>query len=341
MRNYYDNEELQLEISNYLSGHSTDEEKRELLAFLASDEEAARTFRKMSAAWALSSVPAFAKSEESNLLQIKERITTPAAAKPVRKIMPVWLKVAAAIILLLGCNYFWYTYTENLTELYTHTDAPYEIKAPAGSRTDIVLPDGTKVYLNAGSVLRYYGGFGINNRTVTLDGEGYFKVTKNAKIPFFVKTNDVQVRVVGTVFNVRAYDDDNYVMVSLLEGRVNLSASSYHEMKLFPDEQALYDKSTGRMEKMRTDASKACDWLSGRLSFDNTPFADIAHRLERKFQMKINIESERLKAERFSGSFNSNQNIHDILREINVEKQYAWKVSGDTIFITDRRKGVE
>lgn len=341
MRNYYDNEELQLEISNYLSGHSTDEEKRELLAFLASDEEAARTFRKMSAAWALSSVPAFAKSEESNLLQIKERITTPAAAKPVRKIMPVWLKVAAAIILLLGCNYFWYTYTENLTELYTHTDAPYEIKAPAGSRTDIVLPDGTKVYLNAGSILRYYGGFGINNRMVTLDGEGYFKVTKNAKIPFFVKTNDVQVRVVGTVFNVRAYDDDNYVMVSLLEGRVNLSASSYHEIKLFPDEQALYDKSTGRMEKMRTDASKTCDWLNGGLSFENAPFADIARRLERKFQVKINIESNRLKAEHFSGSFDSNQNINDILHEINVEEQYTWKVSGDTIFITDRRKGVE
>lgn len=341
MRNYYDNEELQLEISNYLSSHSTDEEKQELLAFLASDEEAARTFREMSAAWALSSVPSFAASEDSNLSRIKERIDLPAYSKPVRKIMPTWLKIAAAIILLLGCNYFWYTYTENLTELYTHTDTPYEIKAPAGSRTDIVLPDGTKVYLNAGSVLRYYGGFGINNRMVTLDGEGYFKVTKNAKIPFFVKTNDVQVRVVGTVFNVRAYDDDNYVMVSLLEGRVNLSASSYHEMKLFPDEQALYDKSTGRMEKMRTDASKACDWLSGRLSFDNTPFADIAHRLERKFQMKINIESERLKAERFSGSFNSNQNIHDILREINVEKQYMWKVSGDTIFIHDRRKGVE
>ena len=337
MIEYYDKEELELQISNYLSGNSTDEEKETLLAFLASNEAAARTFREMSAVWALSSVPSFAEIENSNLVRIKERMTAPASSKPVRKLIPVWLKVAAAVILLIGCNYFWYTYTENLTEVYTNADSPYEIKVPAGSRTNIVLPDGTEVSLNAGSVLRYHRGFGIRERNVTLDGEGYFKVAKNAEVPFFVKTNDVQVQVVGTVFNVRAYDDDNYVMVSLLEGRVNLSASANSVMKLFPNEQALYNKNTGRMEKLKT---KACDWLDGGLTFENASFADIAHRLERKFQVKISIESERLKAEHFSGSFDSNQNIYDILHEINVEKQYTWKVSGDTIFITDKRKGV-
>ena len=200
----------------------------------------------MSAVWAVSSVPAFAKVEDANLSQIKEKIAA-AEMKPVRsrKIVPVWLKVAAAIILLLGCNYFWYTYTENLTEVYTNADSPYEIKVPAGSRTNIVLPDGTEVSLNAGSVLRYCRGFGIRERDVTLDGEGYFKVAKNEKIPFFVNTNGVQVKVVGTVFNVRAYDDDNYVMVSLLEGRVNLATLSGSVMKLFPSEQAFYDKNTG------------------------------------------------------------------------------------------------
>ena len=316
MIEYYDKEELELQISNYLSGNSTDEEKETLLAFLASNEAAARTFREMSAVWALSSVPSFAEIENSNLVRIKERMTAPASSKPVRKLIPVWLKVAAA-----------------------NSDSPYEIKVPAGSRTNIVLPDGTEVSLNAGSVLRYHRGFGIRERNVTLDGEGYFKVAKNAEVPFFVKTNDVQVQVVGTVFNVRAYDDDNYVMVSLLEGRVNLSASANSVMKLFPNEQALYNKNTGRMEKLKTNASKACDWLDGGLTFENASFADIAHRLERKFQVKISIESERLKAEHFSGSFDSNQNIYDILHEINVEKQYTWKVSGDTIFITDKRKG--
>lgn len=342
MNKYCDIEDLELRIAAYLSGDSTEEEKETLLTFLASDEEAAQTFREMSAAWAISSVPAFAEIEDENLSYIKQKISFSASAIPQparsRKGIAVWLKVAAAVLLLLGCNYFWYNYTENLTDVYTSAESPYEIKVPAGSRTNIVLPDGTEVVLNAGSALRYNRGFGIRERNVALDGEGYFKVAKNEEIPFFVQANDVQVKVVGTEFNVRAYGDDNYVMVSLLEGRVNLSASG-SVMQLFPSEQALYDKKTGLMEKMKSNARTACDWLDGGLTFENALFADIAHRLERKFQVKISIESERLKTERFSGCFNSNQNINDILEEINVEKQYMWKVSGDTIFITDKKKG--
>ena len=94
MIEYYDKEELELQISNYLSGNSTDEEKETLLAFLASNEAAARTFREMSAVWALSSVPSFAEIENSNLVRIKERMTAPASSKPVRKLIPVWLKMA-------------------------------------------------------------------------------------------------------------------------------------------------------------------------------------------------------------------------------------------------------
>lgn len=344
MNKYSNIEDLELRISNYLSGNCTEDEKEVLLTFLASNEEAAETFKEMSAVWAISSVPAFAEKEDENLGYIKERISSSATAelksahsRSIKRIS-VWLKVAAAILLLIGCNYFWYTYTENLTEVYTSADSPYEIRVPAGSRTNIVLPDGTEVALNAGSVLRYPRGFGIRERDVALDGEGYFKVAKNEKIPFFVNTNGVNVRVVGTEFNVRAYSDDDYVMVSLLEGRVNLSDPSGAMMKLYPSEQAFYNKRTGRMEKMKSSASTACDWLDGGLTFDNVSFADIAHRLERKFQVKINIESERLKEEHFSGCFNSNQSINDILKEINVENQYTWKVNGDTIFITNKKR---
>lgn len=338
----YDKDELEVQISNYLSDNCSDQEKDDLLTFLAVNDEAAKTFRDMSAVWALSSVPVFAKVEDSNLFRIKENISFDSTKqKPSRNILSLWVKVAAAVILLVGCNYFWYTYTENLTEVYTDAQSSYEIKVPAGSRTNIVLPDGTEVALNSGTVLRYGRGFGIRERNVTLDGEGYFRVAKNKEIPFYVNANDVQVQVVGTVFNVCAYNDDNYVMVSLLEGRVDLSASSGVVMKLFPNEQVFYDKATGQMKKMETNTSKSFDWLDGGLTFDNVPFADIAHRLERKFQVKIRIESERLKVEHFSGCFNSNQNINDILREINVEKQYTWKVSGDTIFIKDKREEVK
>lgn len=116
----------------------------------------------MSAVWAVSSVPAFAKVEDANLSQIKEKIAA-AEMKPVRsrKIVPVWLKVAAAIILLLGCNYFWYTYTENLTEVYTNADSPYEIKVPAWFADEYCASGWNRGFIEAGSVLRYCRGFRV------------------------------------------------------------------------------------------------------------------------------------------------------------------------------------
>lgn len=340
MNTYNDKEDLELRISDYLSDNCTIEEREHLLAFLATDKEAARIFQEMSATWAISAMPVFAQEEENNLVLVKARIAT-SSANPIRtqRLVPVWLKIASIVILLLGCNYAWYNYTDSLTRLYTQVDTPYEVNVAAGSRTNLVLPDGTEVVLNAGSKLRYYRTFGVRERDVVLDGEGYFKVAPNKELPFFVNTNGMQVKVVGTIFNVCAYDDDEYVTVSLLEGRVDLYTSSALSMKLFPSEQIHYDKKTGRIEKMRSKANTACDWLEGGLSFDNLSFTDIAHRLERKFQVDIQIESERLAEERFSGSFNSNQSLNNILKEINIDNQYTWDVKGNTILITDKKGG--
>ncbi len=137
---FYYIEDLEIQISNYLSGNCTREEKEVLLAYLASDNEAAKLFREMSVAWAMSSVPVFAAAEDENLATIKAKISavasittstsaseTPAVATATsavcfKKMISVWMKIAATVILLLGCNYFWYTYTENLTDTYTSAE---------------------------------------------------------------------------------------------------------------------------------------------------------------------------------------------------------------------------
>ena len=148
MIEYYDKEELELQISNYLSGNSTDEEKETLLAFLASNEAAARTFREMSAVWALSSVPSFAEIENSNLVRIKERMTAPASSKPVRK--------TDTCLAESGCRrysadrlqlFLVYVYGKSDGSIYQTPILLTKIKVPAGSRTNIVLPDGTEVSL--------------------------------------------------------------------------------------------------------------------------------------------------------------------------------------------------
>ena len=331
-------EEIDIQICDYLTGNCTEEERRRLFQTLAADQEKVGLFHTCSLLWALASSHFFAREEKRNLSRVKERIGRRTPMVRTRRSLPLWIKIAAAVLLLIGCNYFWYHYTEQLTELYTCSSSPYEIKVPAGSTTSLVLPDGTKVTLNSGSTLRYDRSFGIHERHVSLDGEGYFQVFKNTEMPFYVSTDGIDVKVTGTIFNVQAYENDNYVMVSLLEGRVELHTASQTVMPLYPDEQALYDRQTGRIEKTKMNVHKSCEWLNGGLSFENSTFADIAHRLERKYQVKILIESERLKSECFSGSFDKNQTINDILREINVDKQYTWSIQSDTILITDKRK---
>lgn len=327
-------DELELLITDYLSGNCTPSEQDALLSILASDPVAAQLFQRFSAIRAVASVPAFEELQESNLLALKQRMQFVAPINK-RKPISVWMKVAAAVLLLIASNALWYLYTDNLTEAYTDQQAFYEIRVPAGSRTNIVLPDGTDVTLNAGSVLRYCRGFGIRDRRVTLQGEGYFKVTKNREIPFYVNTDGVQVQVVGTIFNVSAYADESYITVDLIEGRVNLDGSG-HLLQLFPNEHAVYNRQTGKMSKTIADVSGATEWMKKILVFDNESFAVIARKLEREFRVKIVIESERLKREHFSGSFDGRRAITDILDEIDVEKRYNRKIVGDTIYIINK-----
>ena len=118
-----------------------------------------------------------------------------------------------AVILAVGCFSYWQGGV-NVKDTF----ADISVEAPLGSKTKLYLPDGTLVWLNAGSRIIYSQGFGVDNRKVELEGEGYFEVRRNEKLPFSVKTRDLQLQVLGTKFNFRNYPEDHEVVVSLLEG---------------------------------------------------------------------------------------------------------------------------
>ena len=142
----------------------------------------------------------------------------------------------------------------------------------------------------------------------------------------------------GTVFDLCAYSGDEMVTVALVEGCIAMKTPRGTRLELKPDEMASYDRRTGKVVKARTGARRVGDWTDGGLTFDNTPFEDIARKLERKFQLKIHIGSERLKRECFSGCFDRDQGLDDILREINVDGRYTWHRKDGTITIMDKAK---
>lgn len=333
---------IESRIADFLAGQCSEKERQELQTLLERDEEAARLMRRMSAVWAVASLPAFVGKEEENLSKIKRQV---ASEKPKamrisgrRRRMVAWLATAATVALLLVSNTLWYHHSEELTRAYMAAETPYEIKVPASSRTKVTLPDGSVVTLNAGSTLRYARSFGIDNRNIWLDGEGLFEVEKDKERPFTVHTEDVQVQVLGTVFDLCAYSGDEMVTVALVEGCIAMKTPRGTRLELKPDEMASYDRRTGKVVKARTDARRVGDWTDGGLTFDNTPFEDIARKLERKFQLKIHIGSERLKRECFSGCFDRDQGLDDILREINVDGRYTWHRKDGTITIMDKAK---
>lgn len=201
------------------------------------------------------------------------------------------------------------------------------VEAPLGACTKLYLPDGTMVWLNAGSKITYSQGFGVDDRHLNLDGEGYFEVTKNKDIPFEISTKELHLEVLGTKFNFRNYTDDKEVVVNLMEGKVKL----HNEMKdaediyLLPDEKAVLSKSTGDMKKLKMKADKSNLWTKNELYFDEILLEDIAKQLQRAFGVEIEV-ADSLKDRRFYGSFSITGNtIEQVLGTISSTNRMNYK----------------
>ena len=190
------------------------------------------------------------------------------------------------------------------------------VEAPLGSKTKLTLPDGSTVWLNAGSKMVYSQGFGVRDRRLAFQGEGYFEVEKNDEMPFLVQTHDVNVTVVGTKFNFRNYPEDEEAVVELLEGKVALENQLKEEAVRYlpPNEKMVLHKATGEMDITSAKVKEATLWTENILLFDEDLLPDIVRKLERSYHVRIEIENEDLKQARFYGQFNQlEQNIYEVL----------------------------
>ena len=201
------------------------------------------------------------------------------------------------------------------------------IEAPVGARTCMYLPDGTQVWLNACSRLTYSQGFGINDRNLKLEGEGYFEVSRNEQLPFIIHTQEVDVTVLGTQFNFKNYADDSEASVSLLSGKVKLSNHLRQEETLYlqPNEKVTLNKLTGEMKTTRTQVQNSKIWTHDELFFDEELLEDIAKKLMRNYDVKIEV-ADSLKNTRFYGSFKmSGSTIEQVLETISSTKRMKYK----------------
>ena len=324
-------------ITGYLTNSLTPEEMQSFQEWLNASEENRKYFSDIQEVWIAASneaddVHSFNKDRAYQLFLRRTGETTQQGINK-RKAFQLrpWMYAAAMTIIVFICGTIAFqtgksVIRKQLTQI--------SIEAPYGSKTKLYLPDGTLVWLNAGSKMSYAQDFGINERALNLTGEAYFEVTKNKHIPFKVHTDELDVKVLGTKFNFRNYQDDLEAKVCLLEGKVALSTQQ-KETILHPDQQALLDKKTGKLLISNTKAAYSAEWTNDRLYFDEALLPDIVKELERSYNIKITIADAALNSVRFYGNFRRReQSIREIMDVLSSTDKMTYTIEGKNIVIT-------
>lgn len=328
-------------IANYLTEGLDKNALDELKTWIAASAENQQYFIRQREIWfsAVSREAASVYDKDKAFENFRNRVESQKEIQSTSRrgfsLSALWRYAAVvAIIIAVGCISYWQGEV-NVKDTF----ADISVEAPLGSKTKLYLPDGTLVWLNAGSRMTYSQGFGVDNRKVELEGEGYFEVKRNEKIPFFVKTKDLQLQVLGTKFNFRDYPEDHEVVVSLLEGKVGLNNLLREEKEavLSPDERAVLNKANGLLTVESVTASNASQWTDGYLFFDEELLPDIAKELERSYNVKIHIANDSLKTFRFYGNFvRREQNIQEVLEALASTEKMQYKIEERNITIYNR-----
>ncbi|WP_339710624.1 FecR family protein [uncultured Kriegella sp.] len=224
------------------------------------------------------------------------------------------------------------------TEMESTNSSPIynEIFIPHGEIFKLRLSDGSLVWLNAGSKLRFPQSFENTDkkRTVYLEGEAFFDVAKNKDKPFIVNTQEIDVKVLGTKFNITSYENDDYIATTLVEGAVNVyeTRTPDNSMRLIPSFQANYNKFGNNFKKAKVDIEAHTAWMQNRLIIDNLKFSEILVKLERRYAVKFVDNTENLHDEFYKGEF-VDEDIASVLKTIAMSTPFTYKINQNIITI--------
>lgn len=194
------------------------------------------------------------------------------------------------------------------------TNAFNELTTPRGGVFQVSLPDGSHVWLNAASSLKYPLKF-KDNRTVILNGQAYFEIAPNAKQPFIVKVNEMEVRVLGTSFDIMAYNDEQVVNTTLIEGAVKVLQGETSAL-LQPGQQSKLNPATGHMEVQAANLENVLAWRNGKFELENTDLPTFLRQLARWYDIEITIEApaKEVGVKKFGGQIGRDMNLQDVIK---------------------------
>jgi transmembrane sensor len=329
-------------ITKYLSGKCSDKELEGLYEWVKLSEENKQFFSDIRNAWAIANMTERAddkdrlQGEYEKLLQKLEKDDVLGEDKHlIRRPASRWgtiKRFAAVVLITIGLS----TVVNYLIWHDRGTEgANHQLVVPSGQQAQLTLSDGTKIWLNARSKLIYPGRFASKKREVMLEGEGFFEVTHDSKKPFIVKTSDLNIKVLGTSFNISSYQDDNEVKLTLVNGAVSiLEKTSDQEMaRLAPDQMAVFSKADKKITVSKVETDFYTSWKEGQFKFRQMSFEEIAKRLSRNFNMEFVFRNKNIKNITYTGSFYNYEPLIQILEIMQKNSPFVFDIKKNQVLI--------
>lgn len=308
------NESIWKQLAGKLTGEDAEGQDEALDQWLASDRLNRGVFRRLIEIWNYH--PADGQDTSGIYRRLRERMARNERTGSPRHLVYYTLRISAIVFLLAGTTFLVQMITG---EQKKNPTALNEIFVPRGSRTSVVLPDNSRVWLSNQSTLTYPGTFGGNLREVQLTGEAYFEVTRQTSKPFVVHFGKHRIRVLGTKFSVTAYPDAPTVKAELISGKVMLdlqTENQYQTVEMKPGQSLLYDKAAQTITESAVDAGFYDYWLKGVYTFKDEKLESLARKAERIYNVEIVFGDPQLKGKRYSGSFGVDDNLYTFIEAI-------------------------
>lgn len=322
-------------INIYLTGQCSEEELVEVNAWMKESEENARQLFRMEEIYHLGKFNQYADRQQMARAEKQLYKKLDEEKRKQNKILRMhrWMKYAAMIAVILvigGGSGYW---------LYQNGNNQHMMVAVAneGIVKEIILPDGTKVWLNNSATLKYPREFSEKERNVYLDGEAYFEVTKNRHKPFTVQSDAMRVRVLGTTFNFKCDKNYRIAEVTLIEGEIEVKGNKEEgQIILAPGQRAELNKNNGRLTVKQVDAKMDAVWHDNLIPFQKADIFTISKALERFYDIKIILSPDMRADKTYSGVLKKKSTIESVLKSLQNSISIDYKIVGNNIFISPK-----
>lgn len=316
------------EFLKYLTNKASDKEKEAFYASLQKNKPLEKEFLDARKVWDLAQLNNVRLSTKRKKQLFEEFWQRSHQEIPREKrLVTVFLRYAAIVVLILAIPVFYYLGRNKTTVSH---DMLTTITCAPGDKSSVVLPDGSEVCLNSGSTIVFPNDFGNGQRQIRLEGEAFFSVRKNPKVPFVVEASEIEVEVLGTDFNLKAYPEESEILATLVEGRLKVTSESESKM-IMPNEKLVYNRSSRKMVQYRlSDTSPETEWKEGRFVFRNESLADLELEMERWFDVDIEFADEEVKTRRFTGIL-ERESILETISYFGISKYVDYKIDGNLI----------